>query len=68
MREPTYAEVGGIFLKKGEFGKVLRFNLYLPYGLDRGYSLSWQESNFTAHVPLGILIHGELTKTPAKGA
>lgn len=69
VREPTYAAVGGIFGKMGEFGKALRFNLYfLPCSLDQGYRVSSQESDFKAQIPLGLLIHGELTKTPAKGA
>lgn len=69
VREPTYAALGGIFGKMGEFGEVLRFNLYyLPCSLDQGYSLSSQESDYKAQIPLGLLIHRELTKTPAKGA
>lgn len=69
VREPTYTAVGGIFGKMGEFGEALRFNLYyLSCSLNQGYSLSSQESDFKSLIPLGLLIHGELTKTPAKGA
>lgn len=68
VREPTYAAVGGIFGKMGEFGEALRFNLYyLPCGLDQGYSLSSQEREFKALIPLSLFIRGEL-RTPAKGA
>lgn len=67
--EPAFAAVGGIFGKMGEFGEALRSNLYyFPRSLDQGYSLSSQERDFKALIPLSLIIQGELTKTPAKGA